>query len=556
MTGTGLVDRLVNEFIRPGHTDAEKEPELAERVLDVLEPLDLVARDNGQLVLRVDISGAAGEIMNRVRKRDKTPETERGRPADVEYIAAQTAKSPLGLSPELFELVLAALLKTGMLVAVIEDGGSIRFEDIPSSVREGVRQVARAPILGMSDWKTLTRISKLVLDITVPRPDHVTQAAIFQKLVEARDFSLRRISTMRQWLQELIEKLDQSPRQWEESMNALDEMEKFFRIIDPDALPAGALQKVVEQGEKYLQSKAGPTRLAVLLREIDAIWEFLENWSDDVVEIRRYLNSPDLNLQNDLDLRTRRKRLLDMIQRGEEVISDSSTLQRLTQIFMATYKRRYMTWHNRCYRSSIFEQYRSLRNSPELRALALLQRLNLEVEEDTARAFEVLEAEMDRRCTFEDLNSALDEQPVCPQCGLTLDEAPELVQPEEILEMARAGLHEYVEMLRKPEFTEALQDYGYGLPSRGELAARLERVAHLDDRPNARQILTLFSDELINHINRMLSGKRMKPRNFAQLREALSGRTLTKDEARRLFKQWLEDQEDDDNGDELIHIVP
>lgn len=555
VTGTGLVDRLVSEFIAEGSLIASDDPDLSDRVRDVLEPLGLVRTHNGGIALDVDSSKPAAEIITRVRQRDKSAQTERGRPVDVTDLGAHLAKSPMGLTPELFEVTLAALLKTGVLVAVDADGGSMRFEDIDGAIRDGVTRVARAPLLGMSEWKTITRIAKIVLDVTVPRPDHTTQAAVFEGLVDARKRTLEGLESMRDRLQKLMEDLRQDREKWAESLDVLDELEEFFDLVHPGALPAEGLRRMVAEGERFLQRKAGPTRLALLLREADAIRDFLENWADDVVAIRDYLLSDDLHLENDLDLRTRRKRLLDVIDRGEAMISEGTTLQRLTQIFMATYKRRYMSWHHRCNRAAIFEQYRSLRNGAEMRALAQLQRLNLEVDGDTGRAFEMLEAEMDRRCTCEDLNTALDERPICPECGLRLDEDPDLIPPEDILEIATEGLHAYVDALRDPEFVRALEEYAYGLQSRGELRARMERVAHLDERPNPRQILTLFSDDLINHINRMLSGKRMKPRNFAELREALSGRTLTKEEARELFKKWLED-EDEDNGDELIHIVP
>jgi hypothetical protein len=51
--------------------------------------------------------------------------------------------------------------------------------------------------------------------------------------------------------------------------------------------------------------------------------------------------------------------------------------------------------------------------------------------------------------------------------------------------------------------------------------------------------MQVFTDEVISHLNRILAGKTVTPRNMAELRRALEGRTLTKEEAQSLFAQWI-----------------
>ncbi|NLJ36580.1 MAG: hypothetical protein GX358_10185 [candidate division WS1 bacterium] len=555
LSGFRVVDRLVNELIRHGSMEVADDPELAAVAQDIIGPLKLVTVHDDSIQVDVSSSTAALELLARVRQRDRTPETERGKPVAYRDLQAHVGTSKLGLTPEMYELTLACLLKVGWLVAVDEAGNSVSFELLDGPVREAVHQVARAPLLSMGEWRTLTRISKMVLAATVPRPDHATQTAIFDRLIEVRQSSLKRIGGMKAALAQLQETLGHSPTQWQQAHASLEELSQFFHQIDPTLMPAESLKQLVSAAAEFVKTEGGPSRLAHLMREADAIWQFFEHTATLVVTMRDYLTSPELRLDDDADLRTRQQRLLALIGTGEQIIADSATFGRLAQIFMATYKRRYLNWHGRCNRPSLFEHYRMLRSSVELRTLAQLQRISLQVQDDAGRAFEVLQALLQRRCDYPDLGMALDTRPICPACGLYLDVEPDLVAPEEILGLAREGVDQYVQHFQSAEFRRMLGEYLAGLPSRGELAARLDRLLHLDEHPGCRQLLTLLSDEVIAHLNRMFSGKKLKVKDFAHLRELLAGRTVSRQEALELFQRWLH-EDDDDEESELIHIEP
>ncbi len=555
LSGPRMVDRLVEGLIVGGSLAVEADPDLAAMAEDVMGPLSLLDRQDDVLVVDVTRSPVALEVMNRVRQRDRTPETERGRPVSYHDLGVHLAKSPAGLTPEIFELIVACLIKTGWLVGIGTDEASLPMDVLLGPVRHHVEQVARAPLLSIGEWRSLTRINKMVLNSSAPRPDHATQTAIYTGLLKARELSLERISAMKTQLAQLEEALDQGPSQWQQAHAALDELTEFFELVEPGLMPAEGLKAVINRGQSFLQQEGGPSRLAHLLREVDAVWEFLRGPAAAVVSVRNYLTSDALRLDDDPDLQTRRQRLLSLITTGEQIIADSATFARLGQIFLATYKRRYVNWHSRCNRPAVFERYRMLQASPELRALAQLQRLDFQLQQDEGRAFEVLEAQLQRRCDYPEVAAALDTTPVCPNCRLRLDAEPDAVPPEEILKIANTGIRAYVQAMKSPAFNRLLSQYAAGLPNRGELAARLDRVLHLDDEPNARQILTLFNDEVIAHLNRMASGKKLRSREFARLRELLSGRTMARDEVQQIFERWLRGEDSEDDG-ELIHIEP
>jgi hypothetical protein len=154
------------------------------------------------------------------------------------------------------------------------------------------------------------------------------------------------------------------------------------------------------------------------------------------------------------------------------------------------------------------------------------------------------------------LNEALDATPVCPDCGLKLDQEIDLVPLEDIKQAADNEIRAYVAQLRRPDFQQALKEYALALPSRGELVTKLEQLLNISEDPPARVLLGILTDDVIIHLNRILSGKTIRPRDFGELRTALAGRTLSKEEAQTLFQRWLAGEEGGEEPDEVIHVEP
>ena len=104
------------------------------------------------------------------------------------------------------------------------------------------------------------------------------------------------------------------------------------------------------------------------------------------------------------------------------------------------------------------------------------------------------------------------------------------------------------------ETRQRIRQYSAALPRRGDLTTRLNAIADLGPDPTAREILSLFTEDAILHLNRVISGKSLIPRNFGELREALRGRTLTKAEAQELFQNWIAGHNGGGEGDDLLQI--
>ncbi|MBP8953226.1 MAG: hypothetical protein KBI47_12595, partial [Armatimonadetes bacterium] len=158
------------------------------------------------------------------------------------------------------------------------------------------------------------------------------------------------------------------------------------------------------------------------------------------------------------------------------------------------------------------------------------------------------------RCTRADLSEVLDTQPVCPDCRLALNEEPELLSVESLVAETRQAIEGYLQALAVPALRQRLREYAAAAPRRGDLGVRLEQIAQMPISANPRQILTYFTDDAITHVNRALAGKKLAPRNFGELRKSLEGRTVTREEAERLFNKWLQGDGAEIEDDGLLQI--
>lgn len=547
-----LTAHLLNHPTRTWEADGP----IGELTTAFLEPLKLVQRQGDQWRLSVATCEVAEEIMARLRRRDQTPESEPGRPLAYADLSRTLAKSAWGLPPALCELVVAALIRAGAILPVAPGREIVPREALVSPLTGHVEALSRSPLLDTSSWQDLTRLSRVLLERMVPRPDHVLQAEIWEALVAARETQLADLARLHKVLGMLRERLGQSLGAWAETTEALDSLQRVLEAIDPLAYPAFGLRAVLDTAAPLLTGT--PSALSLLLRQKQLLELFLDRSAPDVVAIADYLNSDELVLPSDSDLVARRQQLLELIGGGEKLLTEETTFRRLVQIFLAVYKRRYSAWHTRSYRLAVFDKYRALRTMPEFRVLGSLQRLEIKSVEKGSRALELLQAQEARRCTYAGLNDALDQGPVCPDCHLRLDEELDLVPLEAVREAAEQEIGAYLAYLRRPGFQRALKEYALALPGRGELAVKLEQLLSLTEDTPARNLLALLTDDVIAHLNRLLSGKTIRPRDFGELRSALAGRTLSRAEAQQLFQKWLQGEEGDEGeeGDAILHIEP
>ncbi len=538
LTSREQIDLLVGQLIQRLEVPRGADDDLDALAQGVLAPLGLVsARDSRWLV------GAGGraveEVMSRIRQRDQTPEHERGRLLSCADLAQHLIKSPLGLPPELFELTLAVLVRLGHLEAFDAERRALPGGQLPLPFAAQVHYVARPALLPWSGWQVLSRVSRVVLGRGITNPSHTEQAALWEALLAERETQLARLGKMRTRLDEVRATLGQPETLWRESHADLAAAADFFGHLDPLLPAAEGLGQFVTWLEPHLQEGQSVAILSGLLRRLERLETFLDREADEVISAQRYIESPQLSGTNLPELEGRRQTLAETIGRGESLVEDQAGFHRSLQIFLTTYQRRYLAWHSRVHRNTAFEQFRAVKSTPEYRALAQLQPLEVSITHDLARVGEMIESYASRRCTLTDLGAVLTRQPVCPQCGLRLGEELNLPPVDDLVEAINQGLREYLEAITTDDFRQKVREYAAALPYRRELSARLEAAADLSPEPSPREVMQVFTDEVLSHLNRILAGKTVTPRNMGELKRSLEGRTLTKEEAQNLFTQWI-----------------
>ena len=68
-----------------------------------------------------------------------------------------------------------------------------------------------------------------------------------------------------------------------------------------------------------------------------------------------------------------------------------------------------------------------------------------------------------------------------------------------------------------------------------------------------REVLAIFSDDVIAHLNRALGGQAVHYRQLHDLSAKLVDRTLTRAETVRIVEAWI-DGDEDLNGEDLVVV--
>ncbi len=549
------IDSIIDDFVRPGKALTDPESRLGRLIEAFMIPLGVARREGDGYLLDIARSAAADEVMQRIRARDQTPETRRGRPLACADLAEHLLKSELGLPPELFELLIASLIRRGYLMALDAEGEPVQLADTPTPIARHLQMVARPALLSYEQWTVLSRICRIMFEQAVANPDHAAQAAVWEALVETRAQWLARVTAVREAIDSLRERLGQPAAAWRESLAALSHIERFFDLIDRRSYAAEGLERLLAGAEPYLETTNGVSKLRDLLRVVDLLEHFAEDVGPQLVALQAYLTDEDLWLPDDSDLTELRDRLLEMISSGERAVGEEQAFVRLAQVFFTRYRRRYAAWHSAAYRASEFEPYNAVRATPEMRVLSAFDRLDLRVPHDLSYVNEQIERELAKRCRELRLAEALELQPVCPTCGLRLGEELKLRPASELEALARQGVEEYLATLREPANQRALAEYIRTLPHRGETTRRLAELLRLPEDTGARGLMPLLGDDVLTHLQRAFAGQHVRSRSLRDLRGLLAGRTMSREEILETLQQWVNGQDQADD-DDLLHIEP
>jgi hypothetical protein len=456
-----------------------------------------------------------------------------GSGAPYRQVEAEMAKSELGLTPELTQLLIAALLRSGRLLAFDRNKEAMQPEAITVPLARSVALLRPAQVLDDDAWR---KVRPLLTALLEGVPDTLTpenQQRVWTQLREranawkltTQDVSAR----LSQWMRELT----QTERQWQRTVETLYLCAELTKVILQPLNAADGLRQLTAWAmERNLD--------AAVLQEWRDAFEATATFfasSAQLLSAWRYLNAmPPKGLRE--ELARSRSSLMAQLRGGDELVGASASFTAEFRRFLDAYASAYLAHHERVHNGEAFQRLRQLQQSEAVRLLAALSALP-DAPEDGRNALRQLQQALAKQCaeTALTLRPHLLRQPVCARCGLALGET--------VREDVDAVENAVVEALRKLQAwlcdePQRQRLRRYAEATTGAERALLERVGALTPQSPIAEWQTVIAAQGL--IQKALSPFAVVDADLEELCGMLEGRYLTADEATILFRRWLDDK--------------
>ncbi len=451
-----------------------------------------------------------------------------GNGSTYRQVEAALAKSELGLTNELIQLVLAAMLRLGWLVAYDRNGDILMPESISTPFARSIALLRPARVLSGEEWQTVRTLLEELLDDVPETMTPESQQQIWTQLREAakgwklvaQDVNARLV----QWQREL----SQSERQWQQTVENIHLCAELTNLL---AQPLNAADGL-KQFEAWAKERSmSAERLRQWRNEFETAAEFFAK-SSTLLNAMHYLRALGWLPE---DLAERRNQLLSSLQSGEQLLTEWLDWLEDFRRFQESYAKAYIAHHDFAYGSEEFERLRSLQQSGKVRLLAALSSLP-EAPTDGREAISRLENALAQQCgeTSLTLHTHLRRYPFCPRCGLTMEKTMS-VNAEEVTHAVDKALAKLKAWFCANEQKARLQRFSAALAPTER--ALLEQVLSLTPDSDDKQWRSV--SVALPILQKALSPHAVVDADLNELCGLLEGRYLTCDEATEIFRDWL-----------------
>ncbi len=306
-----------------------------ERWLELVAlPLGVVERQDKRLTVAAPNENVREAIMNLV-----------GNGAPYSQVESALAKSKFGLPPDLSQLVIAALLRLGWLVARDRNGKAMPPEDIAVPLNRSIATLSPAELLSNDEWTAVRPFLAAVLGEVSETITPETQQRFWSQLRERLKewkLTLQDVNArLTQWQRELR----QSEIVWRRTGTVLQQGAELVALADEPLSAADGLRS-------WADRVTGLGLTAEALRQWQQTFEtaaqFFAAFSDILAGVR-YLRAMG---QLPQDLADRQLRLLEEVQQGEALLSRWREWLKAFHQFRSDYIAAYIRHHERAYRGA------------------------------------------------------------------------------------------------------------------------------------------------------------------------------------------------------------
>ncbi|MDI7259416.1 MAG: DUF6079 family protein [Thermodesulfobacteriota bacterium] len=532
------IPNLLRDFFATGTLEVDDRSKFGLRTIleGLLKPMGLIKKKGNQYLLHVDprTNELAGQFLSLLEKGPLPPGT----------LYGAFRKGDYGLLKNQFEVLAFALLFSGNILAY---QGQRRkgLEDISRNGLQGITVLGKGEILG-EELRQIIPVHPLIPEkfrkstFTLP-----AQEALWHEVKERKENEAEA-------LRNLLQRLN-----WVSSFQALKNLPwDAFRRDVADVLAQWEEVKASfpprEGLERFLSASAREPFLTEKLQRLEELRSFFDH-AEQVLFVYQYLSDPRLVIPERTAhprLRDEKRELLLFFEAGNASI-DPAAIQDLLQRFQdfrERYIQAYVEAHRRACSDEQFAPYEKVRHS---RRYLLLSRLNqleiISVQHNRHSVDRGLSSVLIHQCNAPLLDT-LQRNPVC-SCGFLLGTETTFMPAREIEEAIDLGILETVEALNAPTYQEKLIPYLNGLEEVGEKekASAIRKLLALSpDR--GEDFISRLDEALtplaIEGINEAFRGRVVVVgRDLDHLYGALIRRKYTLSQARKIFREWLREEE-------------
>ena len=304
--------------------------------------------------------------------------------------------------------------------------------------------------------------------------------------------------------------------------------------------------------ERFLSAAAKEPFLSDKLRRLEEVRAFFDH-AERLVFVYQYLSDRRLSLPDHPAYRTLRDEKNEILRffEAENVSIDPEAIQKVLdrfQGFRSKYIQVYAEAHRRARSGEQFVPYEKIRRSRRYLLLARLDQLEMiSVHHNRSLVDRALTAVLFSECNAPSAE-LLQSNPVC-SCGFLLTMEPKFPPLREIEEAIDLGIRETIAALNSPPYQEKLLPYLKGLEEVGEneKASAVRKVLSLSAE-EGEDFLSKLDEALtpltVQGINEAFKGRVVVVRrDLDPLYGALIRRTYGLPHVRKIFREWLRDDE-------------
>lgn len=446
-------------------------------------------------------------------------------------VEAELAKSEFGLTHELTQLVVAAMLRLGWIVALDHSGNVILTENISTPLTRTVATLQPTRVLSDDEWERVRTLLSALFENVPKTLSPENQQRLWIQLrdeanawkLTAKDISAR----LAQWRREL----NQNELQWNRT---IENIHLCIELASLALQPMPAADGLRQWGDGVSALGLNPEKLKRWRDDLNSASEFFAT-SSQFLSAARFLTSlgwlPG-------ELAERRSRLLSELQSGEKLLVNWKHWIDEFHQFQNSYANTYIAHHETVHNSEEFKQLQQLKQSEQVRLLTFLSSLP-EAPECGREAIRQMESALTQQCSETPLSIHihLSRSPFCPKCGLTLDKTLSVD-----VDAIYSGIANALVSL-KGWFCDEVQKakvrcFLSAVPMPDK--AMLESVLSLT--PESSDEKWIFLLTVSDLLQKALSPFAIVEVELGEICSLLEGRYLTCHEATELFRKWLSEK--------------